>query len=432
MRIAYITAGAGKMYCGSCLRDNALAKALMDLGHDVLLIPTYTPSRTDEKDVSLRRVFLGGVNVYLQQRFPIFRNSPPFLDRLLDARPLLKFLSGLGISVDPEDLGKLTVAMLHGRDGSLRKEILRLVRFLAEISPDVVNLPNSLMISLAPAIKAEIRVPVCCTLQGEDLFLGMLQEPYRAESLKLIREHAGAIDAFIAVSRYGARSMAELLGIDPGRIRVAPLGINLDGFHVRRGLGPELFTIGYLARLAPEKGLRFLCQAYRILRSRIPAARLSAAGYLPPEHKSFFAGITAELESVGLSAEFHYHGEIDRRQKVDFLHGLSVLSVPEYYRDPKGLFLLEAMAAGIPVVQPRQGAFTEIIETTGGGVLFEPGEPEHLAEALYGLWKDPARMAELGRRGAEGVRVHYSATRMAEQTAEIYQSLRPKTIREAP
>jgi glycosyltransferase involved in cell wall biosynthesis len=201
---------------------------------------------------------------------------------------------------------------------------------------------------------------------------------------------------------------------------------------VRDGSAPEIFTIGYLARLAPEKGLHFLCQAYRILRSRIPAARLSAAGYLPPEHKSFFAGIVRELESAGLSAGFHYHGVIDRRQKVDFLHGLSVLSVPEYYRDPKGLFLLEAMAAGIPVVQPRQGAFTEIIETTGGGILFEPGEPERLAEALCELWKDPERMAELGRRGAEGVRAHYSATRMAEKTAEIFESLRPQEGREVP
>ena len=118
MKIACITAGAGRMYCGSCLRDNALAKSLMDAGHDVLLIPTYTPTRTDETNVSMHRVFLGGINIYLQQHFEIFRKSPQFLDRLLDFRPLLKLLTRLGISVDPADLGSLTVSMLRGADGA--------------------------------------------------------------------------------------------------------------------------------------------------------------------------------------------------------------------------------------------------------------------------------------------------------------------------
>ena len=424
MKIACITAGAGRMYCGSCLRDNSLAKALMDLGHDVLLIPTYTPSRTDETNVSMHRVFLGGLNIYLQQRFPVFRKSPQFLDRLFDLRPLLKFLTRLGISVDPADLGSLTVSMLCGKDGPVRKEVMKLVRFLAdEIQPEIISLPNSLLISLAPAIKEEMKVPVCCTLQGEDLFLGMLREPYRTQSIQIIREHAASIDAFIAVSQFGADSMAGYLGIDRGRIRVVPMGINFDGFSPRNDGGPETFTVGYLARLTPEKGLHFLCQAYRALRARIPAGRLHAAGYLAPEYKPFLAGIRRDLETWGLSDEFHYHGELDRQQKLSFLHGLSVLSVPEYYEDPKGLFLLEAMAGGIPVVQPRRGAFAEIIGTTGGGILAEPDQPESLAEALFELWKDPAKRIELGRRGYEGVRAHYSARRMAENTAAVFQSL---------
>ena len=424
MRIACITAGAGRMYCGSCLRDNALAKALMDAGHDVLLIPTYTPTRTDEVNVSLHRVFLGGVNIYLQQRYPMFRKLPQFLDRIMDCQPLLKFLTRLGISVDPADLGSLTISMLRGTGGVLRKEIIRLARFLSDdISPEIVNLPNSLLISLAPAIKAEMKVPVVCTLQGEDLFLEGLREPYRHQSLQLIREHAGSVDAFIAVSHYGARSMSDYLGIDRDRIHVVPLGINFDGFTARTGAEPDPFTIGYLARITPEKGLHFLCEAYRILRSRIPSGKLHAAGYLAPEYKSFLSQVRTDLHSWGLSGEFHYQGELDRHAKLDFLHNLSVLSVPEYYADPKGLFLLEAMAAGIPVVQPRRGAFTEIVEATGGGMLVEPDNPEHLAHGLLKLWKDPALRTELGRRGYEGVRTHYGAARMAELALAVYRSL---------
>ena len=426
MRIACITAGAGRMYCGSCLRDNALARALMEAGHDVLLVPTYTPTRTDEPNASLNRVFLGGVNVYLQQHFAIFRKSPQALDRVWDFTPVLKLLTRMGLSVDPANLGKLTVSMLRGADGFLRKEVLRLVRFFAsEVQPDVVSLPNSLLIGLAPAIKAEMKAPVCCTLQGEDLFLEGLAEPHRSESLRMIRAQAPYVDAFIAVSRYGAESMAGYLGIDRSRIHVVPLGINFEGFDAAGQADPEPFTIGFLARIAPEKGLRFLCEAYRILRSRaeLPPSRLLAAGYLGPEHKPYLARIRKDLASWGLADQFHYQGELDRKGKLEFLRALSVFSVPESYADPKGLFLLEAMACGIPVVQPRRGAFGEIIETAGGGILVEPDSPDALAQGFWELWKDPARRRELGARGYRGVRAHYSAARMAETALAVYQSV---------
>jgi len=425
MKIACITAGAGRMYCGSCLRDNALAGALLAAGQDVLLIPTYTPTRTDDTNVSMPRVFLGGINVYLQQRFGFFRNSPDFLDRLWDFKPLLRLVTRLGVSVDPADLGNMTVSMLSGTEGFFKKEILKLVRFLKEISPEVINLPNSMLLSLAPAIKSAMKVPVCCTLQGEDLFLGSLREPFRSESLKLIREHAACVDAFIAVSHFGADSMAGFLGIERDRIRVVPLGINFDGFEPGEARGAEPFTIGYMARIAPEKGLHFLCDAYRLLIARgAPSpGRLWAAGYLAPEHKSYLSGIRKNMDDWRLSGQFHYHGELDRRDKLDFLKSLNVLSVPEIYDDPKGLFLLEAMACGIPVVQPRRGAFSEIVETTGGGLLVEPDKPEALAEGLMELWQNPERRKALGAQGSRTVREHYSAARMADAAMAIYRSV---------
>jgi glycosyltransferase involved in cell wall biosynthesis len=426
MRIAYVTAGAGRMYCGSCLRDNALAKALMDDGHDVLLIPTYTPTRTDEINVSQQRVFLGGINVYLQQHFEIFRKSPAILDRLWDFRPLLKLLTRLGIRVDPASLGDLTVSMLRGMDGLLRKEIQKLVRFLAdEVSPEIINLPNSLLISLAPAIKAEMKVPVCCTLQGEDLFLEGLREPYRSQSLQIIHEHAADVDAFIAVSHYGAQSMANYLGIDRNRIYVVPLGINFDGFEAPSMNSSGLFTIGYLARVTKEKGLHILCDAYRnlSLRDEIPSSRLWAAGYLAPEQKRYLASVRQNMASWGLSSQFEYHGELDRHGKLNFLKSLSVFSVPEAYAEHKGLFLLEAMAGGIPVVQPRRGAFIEIVEKTGGGILVEPDNSQALAQGILDLWRDAQRRAELGARGFQNVRAYYSTTQMAKAALAVYQTI---------
>jgi glycosyltransferase involved in cell wall biosynthesis len=428
MKIAYITAGAGHMYCGSCLRDNTLAAALMDAGHDVVLMPAYTPTRTDERNVSRGRVFLGGINVFLQQHLAFFRRTPWVVDRVLDYPPLLRLATRWAVSVDPAHLGAMTVSMLLGPKGFQRKEVAKLVEFLAkDFPPDIVTLPNSLLIGLAPAIKAALKVPVCCTFQGEELFLDGLGEPYRSRSIQLIREHAAHIDAFVAVSHFGRSMMAEYLGIDPGRIHVVPLGINLDGYVPRDEDDGEAFTVGYLGRLAPEKGLHVLAEAYRRLRFRpgLPPSRLWAAGYLAPEHRGYLAGIEQRMDAWGLTGHLQYHGELDRPAKLAFLQRLSVLSVPGVYADPKGLFLLEAMASGVPIVQPRRGAATEIVETTGGGVLVKRDDPDALAAGILELWTNRERRRECARRGYEGVRAHYGAAQMATRVMEVYRSVMP-------
>jgi glycosyltransferase involved in cell wall biosynthesis len=414
------------MYCGSCLRDNVLAKSLMDAGHDVLLIPTYTPTRTDEQNVSRGRLFLGGINIYLQQHFEFFRKTPKFFDRLLDFKPLLKLVTRMGISVDPADLGKLTVAMLEGMNGPLRKEIRRLARFLSEeVSPDIVTIPNSLLIALAPAIKEELDVPVVCTLQGEELFLDGLIDPFHDRAAQIIREQVKYIDAFIAVSHFGARHMAEILDIPIARIHVVPLGIRFDGFVAAEDRQEDPFTIGYLARIAPEKGLHLLCDAYRSFRSRSGGmeSRLWAAGYHPPEHKSYFEDIQRKLSDWGHLDHFRYHGELNRQEKLRYLSRLSVFSVPTSFDDPKGLFLLEAMAAGIPVVQPRRGAFTEVIEKTKGGILVEPDNPDALAQGLLDMMQNPEKRKKLSEKAFHGVRTHYSLSRMTEKSVEVFQNI---------
>jgi glycosyltransferase involved in cell wall biosynthesis len=428
MKIASITAGAGHMYCGSCLRDNTLAAALMSAGHEILLIPTYTPTRTDEPNVSQTRVFLGGINVYLQQHAEFFRRTPWIMDRLLDGASLLRLATRWGVSVDPARLGEMTVSMLRGPDGFQRKEIAKLVAFLrTEFSPDIVILPNSLLIGLAPALKAARKVPVCCTFQGEELFLDGLGEPYRTQAITLIRGQAEHVDAFVAVSRFGATRMADYFGIAQRRIHVVPLGISLDGHGRRVGDDPDPFTVGYLGRIAPEKGLHVLVEAYRRLRSRpgLPPSRMSVAGYLAPEHAGYLAGIRQQLDAWGLTGHFHYQGELDRPAKLAFLRELSVLSVPAPYPDPKGLYLLEAMASGIPIVQPRRGAASEIVETTGGGILVEPDSPDALADGILELWQNVERRRECGAKGYDGVRTHYSAGRMAQRAIEVYRSVLP-------
>ena len=426
VRILQFTGGAGEMYCGSCLRDNALAAELLARGHDVVLTPVYTPTRTDEPNVSGRQVFFGGISVYLEQRSPIFRKTPKALDRLWDSDWALRLATKRQIKVDPQSLGDLTVSMLKGEDGFQRKEIDKLLEWLRrEARFDVINLPYSLLLGLAAPLKRALKSPICCTLQGDDLFLDGLGEPHRTQAMDLIRRASAHVDMFLPVSQYYLDYMASYLGLPRDRMRVAPLGINLQGYSQRDAHRSGPFTVGYLARVAPEKGLHILADAYRILRSKpgVAATRLTAAGYLPPEHQPYLDRVRSELRAAGLEAEFAYRGELDRAAKIEFLRSLDVLSVPTTYREPKGMFLLEAMAAGVPVVQPRHGAFPEIVEKTGGGLLVEPGDPAAVAEGLHTLMRDPARARALGEAGAAGVRQHYSAGAMADRVEAIYRQV---------
>jgi glycosyltransferase involved in cell wall biosynthesis len=425
VKILYLTGGAGEMYCGSCLRDNALASELISRGHDVTLVPVYTPTRTDEANVSQSKVFFGGISVYLEQYVPLFRRSPKWLDWIWDSNAMLKLASRRSISTSPKMLGELTVSMLKGEEGFQQKEIAKLVQWLKdEPAPDVINLPYSLLISLAKPLKQALGRPVCCTLQGEDLFLEGLQEPYKSESLDLIRANVKHVDAFIAVSDYYAQFMPGYLGIPPERIHVVPLGINLQGYERREGDASKPFTIGFFARIAPEKGLHILARAYSQMRQdRDGEFRLEVAGYLAPEHKQYLSDVIAELEKDGLAKEFVYRGELDREQKIAFLRGLDVLSVPATYNEPKGMFLLEAMACGVPVVQPTRGAFPEIIEKTEGGLLVEAAGPDKLGEALLRLFHDSELADRLGENAFRNVREHYNVARMAERSLVVYESM---------
>jgi len=429
------------MYCGSCLRDNALATELLRRGHDVVLSPLYTPTKTDEKNVSDEQIFFGGISVFLEQHSAMFRHTPRFLDRLWDSPWALKLATKRQIKVDAKSLGEMTVSMLRGERGHQAKEIEKLLDWLRTEPPfDVVNIPYSLLISLAEPLKRELKIPVCCTLQGDDLFLDQLGEPHRTQAMDLIRSYSAHVDLFLPVSDYYRHYMPAYLGIPAAKMRLVRLGINLAGFEPRRaktqgvtaGTPKNLeavakddpFTIGYFARVAPEKGLHVLVDAYKRFR-RFPGtdgSRLIAAGYLPPEHAGYLRKTQSALESAGLGREFEYRGETDRAGKVAFLQELDLLSVPATYQEPKGLFLMEAMACGVPVVQPRVGAFPEIVETTGGGLIVD-ANPSALADGFAALKNNPDLAESLGAAGSAGVREHYSVERMADQAEAVYREL---------
>ncbi len=424
MKILYITAGAAGMYCGSCLLDNALAAEMMAQHHDVILLPVYTPTLTDEKNVSYKRVFFGGISIYLEQYISFFRKTPWLLDRLWESSWLLKMFSGKGISPDPTLLGELTVSMLKGESGNFKKEFQKLADWLrTEPPPDMIHLPNSLLISMARPIREVLQRPVCCTIQGEDLFISRLQEQYRQQALDLISSQVQYVDAFILSNCSYANQMSQLLSIPQSKVFTVPFGINLSSFSSEGRSASSPFTVGFFARIAPEKGLHVLSEAYCQLRKNglLPESKLEVGGYLGAEQQSYLNKIIETIRQAGLSREFHYHGAVGRTEKTDFYRKLDVFSLPATYDEPKGLSALEAMASGIPVLLPRRGAFIEMIEKTSGGLLFDSEDHDSLAQAIHRVYSDRVMAQALSANGVKGVREHYSITRMAQNVLEVYQ-----------
>jgi glycosyltransferase involved in cell wall biosynthesis len=280
MKIVYLAAGAAGMYCGSCLHDNTLAAALLALGEDVLLVPTYTPLRTDEDNVSDSHLFFGGINVYLQQHSAIFRHTPWFIDSLLDNQDLIRWVTKGGPSLDAARLGDLTVSMLAGEHGRQRKEIRKLVRWLArEARPDIVHLSNAMLIGMAHEIH-NLGIPVVCSLSGEDIFLEKLPAPFYEQARAELRKRANHVDAFVALNNYYADFMADYLAVSRARIDVIPHGLNLAGHGTRLDVPGAAPTIGYLARICSDKGLHNLIAAAEQLLGdpAVPPFRLRAAG----------------------------------------------------------------------------------------------------------------------------------------------------------
>lgn len=414
------------MYCGSCLRDNAMATELMKRGHDVLLLPVYTPTLTDEPNVSSDHVVLGGISAYLEQYVPLFRKTPRWLDRLWDSKTALNLATRRSISTNPKMLGEMTVSVLKGEGGFQRKEIDKFIDWVKdEAPPDVVSIPYTLLLGLAQPLKHTLKAPIFCTLQGEDLFLDNLQEPYRTQSLTLIRDQLPHVDRFLSVSEYYADFMPDYLGIPREKIRVVPIGVNPEGFELRDADRSGPFTVGFFGRIASEKGLHVLAEAYQIARQSgdLPEARLEAAGYMAADGKAYLESIHKRLHDAGLGNEFHYRGVLERADKIAFLRGLDVMSMPATYDEPKGVSLLEAMACGVPLVQPRRGSFTEIVEKTGGGLLVQPDDPQSLANGILEIARDPNLAQNLSANGFRGVREHYTAAHMADKVLEAYSDL---------
>ena len=426
MRIVQLTPGAGGMFCGACLRDNALVKALRKEGHSVTLLPLYLPLKTDEPDESRGApVFFGGINVYLEQRFRLFQHLPSWIRRWLDSPKLLRWVGTRAAQTRPEQVGELTVSMLRGEVGNQAREIDELIVWLRDHErPDVICLSNGLLAGMIRRLKRDLGVAVVATLQGEDAFVDALGPRQREEAWRLMSERLAEADGLVAASRYYADRMADRLGFEPGRIAVVPNGLSLEGWKVAE-MPPKPPVLGYFARMCTDKGLDRLVEAYLLIRrsGRVPGLRLAVAGGLGSSDQALVDALQARLRSEGVLGDCEFRPNLTHAEKQEFLRGLSVLSVPAHYGEAFGLYLIEAMAAGIPWVQPATGAFPEIAEASGGGLLCRVDDAAALAEEIVKVLKDPALAARLGQAGRASVERLYHTGEAARRLLGVFDSV---------
>jgi len=321
--------------------------------------------------------------------------------------------------------------MLQGEEGRQIKELNRLVDWLGmhDNKPDVVCLSNILLIGLARCIKQRLGVPVVCLLQDEDGFLDGLPSPYSEQAWQMLVERASEVNTFIAVSRYYADVMRQRLKLDPDRVKVAYTGISLDGYDVCRAQ-PEVPTIGYLSQMCPAKGLDTLVHAFVSLKKNenLGHARLRITGGRSAGDKAFLNRLRRKLGSHGVHGDVEFLDEFDLKAKLAFLQTLSVLSVPEKLPVAYGLYVLEALAAGVPVVQPASGVFPELLEMTGGGALCEPNNAEALAAALEPLLLKSEHARQLGEQGRRAVHEKFNIEQTARDLVRIYAEIAQQAV----
>jgi glycosyltransferase involved in cell wall biosynthesis len=432
MNVVQLTPGAGGMYCGNCFRDNALVKSLLRKGHSAQLLPMYLPlTLEDQPSTADIPIFYGGLNVYLEQRFPAYRSAPRWLHSGLSNPSLLQWIGRFAAKTRAEEVGDLTLSMLAGEQGNQRRELKELIRWLKQQArPDVVCLSNCLLSGVTRQLRAELGVPVVCMLQGEDSFLDALPPQVRQAAWKQLAERVAESDALVAPSRYFADLMRSRLELQNLEIRIVHNGISLDGYGSSGSAASSKFprgpglVLGYFARMCQEKGLDSLVEAFVLLKrsKRFPLLHLRIGGGCSSADEPFVARLRTRLQSEGLLGEVEFHPNLSREDKIAFLESLDVFSVPAMYGEAFGLYLVEAMAAGVPVVQPRHAAFPEVLTETGGGVLYDPPKPESLAMAIESLLLDEGLRKSLGQSGRQSVQERFSADAMGDRMLEVMRS----------
>ena len=423
MHVVHIIPGSGgSFYCGNCLRDSTIVDSLRQTGIEVTKIPMYLPLFSDEHDLADIPVFYGAISIYLKQLYPAFRNAPPWVDRLFNSGPALKLAARMSGSTNAKGLEDMTISMLLGEEGKQKQELDHLVDWMAEHGkPDVVHLSNALLLGLARRIKEKLDTIVVCSLQDEDQWIDAMDEDFQKKTWALMSERARDVDAFFSVSEYYSNRMRREMSISSEKLHTVHIGIDPDSYTYINSVEKEP-VIGYISRICPENGFEVLLDAFILLKKEVgmEALKLMVTGGSTGDDQAFLRKVRRRIKKSGLQNDIIFQKEFEGNSRLEFFRKVSVISVPVLKGEAFGLYLLESMASGIPVVQPKLGAFPEILNLSGGGMIYEPNKPEVLARTLGDLLGNPENLKKLSLNARQGVEDHFNIQNQASKMVDVY------------
>jgi glycosyltransferase involved in cell wall biosynthesis len=427
MRIAHITPGTGgSYYCQNCFRDNEFLNTLLDLGHDVIKIPMYLPLNLDSPgEHGDLPVFYGAVNVYLKEKVALYRHAPRWMERIFDSPVMLHLAAKLSGSTNATGLEEMTISMLQGEDGRQASELDYLIQYLKrEIKPDIVHISNALLLGLARRLKSDLGARIVCSLQDENEWIDPMDESYRKRIWDLMAAKTGDVDYFIAASDCYAERSKELLKIPSHKMKVIYGGIHAEDYK-QSPLSFDPPVIGYLCRMSEYFGLGILADAFIKLKkdSEFRNTKLYMTGGYGGKDKQFLKKMLKEMARHGYENDVRIFKNFHRESRIEFLKSLTLLSVPVPSGESFGAYQLEALASGVPIVQPNVGCYPEFIKVTRGGIIYEPNDSKTLGKALSTLLKNPDRLKKMGEQGKKAVGKHYSIQKMAGNIVRIYQKV---------
>jgi len=426
MNIMHIIPGSGgSFYCGNCLRDAKYVEAMRKSDHRVRKLPMYLPLFADEHDLSREiPVFYGAISIYLKQLFPIFRKAPSWFDDALNSKPMLKLASRYAGSTRAKGLEEMTVSMLLGEEGQQKDELQRMVDWIVEnCDPDVIHLSNALLLGLAQQLSERLKVPVVCSLQDEDVWVDVMKPSARDSVWKLMSKKAEHVSTFISVSDFYAGVMKEKMEIPDQKLTTVHIGVD-PADYTFQAVTEKKRNIGYISRMCFENGLDILVDAFFLLKEKegFEDVGLVLTGGSTGDDRKYLAEIRHKIKDHGLQDQVEFHEEFEEEGLREFFEKVSMVSVPVRNGEAFGIYLLECMASGVPVVQPALGAFPEIVNLTGGGVIYKSNTPEVLAESLADLLTNSSKLDLLSREGKDGVEKHFPIDIQARNMVAIYES----------
>jgi len=426
--IQIIPGSGGSFYCGNCLRDSKYVDALRKQGHQVVKIPMYLPLFSDEHDITDIPIFYGAISTYLKQVYPVFRKMPQWFEKMLNSKPMMKMAASMAGSTRAKGLEDMTISMLLGELGEQKEELDKMVDWIVEhCNPDIIHISNALLLGLARKLKEKTGVPVLCSLQDEDVWVDAMHPKFQQKIWDLMHERADDVDALVAVSNFFAETMKKQMNLPAEKVHTFYLGVDTEDYHFISTKEKPL-NVGYISRMCHENGFDIVVDAFIELKKKpgFEDVKLIVTGGSTGDDAKFIKEQKHKIKENNLEDSFEIMPEFEGDTRHDFFKKVSMISVPVRIGEAFGMYLLESMASGVPVVQPALGAFPEIIERSGGGVIYIPNIPEKLSETWGELLANPDRLEKLSRDGYEGTKKKFNIHNHAAEIIGLYERLRKK------